>query len=102
MRFLTTLSLIFGLAVAGPALAGAPLAREATLYKNPQCDCCEGHAKYLRENGFEVKVVATHDLPLIKQRHDVPEALGGCHTILIGGYVEVGRASWRERGCQYV
>src|SRR3546814_16282990 len=39
------------------------------------------------ENGFEVKVVATHDLPLIKQRHDVPEALGGCHTILIGGYV---------------
>src|SRR3546814_10810228 len=90
MRLLTTLSLIFGLAVAGPALAGAPLAREATLYKNPQCDCCEGHAKYLRENGFEVKVVATHDLPLIKQRHDVPEALGGCHTILIGGYVVEG------------
>src|SRR3546814_17438363 len=42
------------------------------------------------ENGFEVKVVATHDLPLIKQRHDVPEALGGCHTILIGGYVVEG------------
>src|SRR3546814_6182600 len=39
------------------------------------------------ENGFELKGVATHDLPLIKQRHDVPEALGGCHTILIGGYV---------------
>src|SRR3546814_10287567 len=64
MRLLTTLSLIFGLAVAGPALAGAPLAREATLYKNPQCDCCEGHAKYLRENAFEVKVVATHDLQI--------------------------------------
>jgi hypothetical protein len=59
----------------------------ATLYKNPQCGCCEAYADYLRENGFEVKVVATHDLTLIKREHAVPEALDGCHTTLIDEYV---------------
>ncbi len=31
----------------------------ATLYKNPQCSCCEGYAAYLRQNGFEVDVKPT-------------------------------------------
>jgi hypothetical protein len=45
--------------------SGAAIALErpvATLYKNPQCSCCEEYANYLRRNGFAVKVVATHDL----------------------------------------
>ncbi|GGG52489.1 hypothetical protein GCM10010964_44550 [Caldovatus sediminis] len=65
-------------------------AGEAVLYKNPQCGCCGGHADHLRRNGFRVRVVETHDLPLIKQRHGVPEALEGCHTTLVGGYVVEG------------
>jgi len=64
--------------------------KEATLYKNPQCDCCEGYAKYLRQNGFKVTVKATHDLPLIKRRHGVSEAFEGCHTTLVDGYVVEG------------
>ena len=32
-----------------------------TLYKNPQCGCCEGYAEYMREQGYTVKVVPTHD-----------------------------------------
>ena len=72
----------------GPAKAEQPYA--ATLYKNPQCGCCEGHADYLRENGFEVTVKPTHDLPLIKRQHEVPGALEGCHTTLIDGYVVEG------------
>jgi hypothetical protein len=72
----------------GPAKAERPYA--ATLYKNPQCGCCEGHADYLRENGFEVTVKPTHDLPLIKRQHEVPGALEGCHTTLIDGYVVEG------------
>lgn len=63
----------------------------ATLYKNPQCSCCEEYAKYLRRNGYEVKVVATHDLPLIKkQAGGVSEQLEGCHTTLIDKYVVEG------------
>ena len=63
----------------------------ATLYKNPQCDCCEEYAKYLRGHGFTVKVVPTHDLSLIKkQTGGVPEKLEGCHTTLIDKYVVEG------------
>ena len=74
--------------------SGATLAddlpRDATLYKNPECGCCETYAEYLRANGFRVTVKATHSLPLIKRQHNVPEHLGGCHTTLVGGYVVEG------------
>jgi hypothetical protein len=89
MRALSILALIVGLALAAPASA-AEGAKEATLYKNPQCTCCEAYADYLRENGFDVTVVPTHDLSLIKQRHGVPAAYEGCHTMLIDGYVVEG------------
>jgi hypothetical protein len=41
----------------------------------------------LRQNGFEVTVKATDDLPLIKRKYGVAEHLEGCHTTLIDGYV---------------
>ena len=68
-----------------PAAADSKI--KATLYKNPQCSCCDGHARYLRRHGFEVAEVATHDLPLIKKQHGIPEKLEGCHTILVDNYV---------------
>lgn len=74
-------------AVQPPASADA---KEATLYKNPQCTCCDAYADYLRDNGFKVAVKPTHDLALIKRRHDVPESFEGCHTMLIDGYVVEG------------
>ncbi len=78
---------------AAAPLAGAQSPRSATLYKNPQCGCCEEHAKYLRRHGYEVTVVATHDLDRIKAEHGVPEPLYGCHTTLVGGYVVEGHVS---------
>ena len=89
MRFLSVLLLIPTLALATPAVAGES-SRQATLYKNPQCGCCEGYADYLRENGFEVTVKPTHDLPLLHRQHGVPEPLAGCHTTLVDGYVVEG------------
>lgn len=71
-------------------LYAAGPSKTATLYKNPQCGCCEDYANYLRQNGFDVKVVATHDLPLIKKEQGVPERFEGCHTTLIDGYVVEG------------
>lgn len=85
MRILTALAVAATLGLVMPATA-AEASREATLYKNPQCGCCEEYATYLRENGFRVKVVATHDLTLIKSQQNVPEPLEGCHTTLIGSY----------------
>ncbi|MPZ31337.1 MAG: CopG family transcriptional regulator [Rhodospirillales bacterium] len=65
----------------------APEARKATLYKNPQCSCCEGYADYLRGNGFDVTVKPTHDLATISTNAGVPERLQGCHSMFIDGYV---------------
>jgi hypothetical protein len=62
----------------------------ATLYKNPQCGCCEAYGDYMRDNGFTVTVKPTHDLALIKRAHGVPENFEGCHTMLIDGYVVEG------------
>ena len=69
--------------------------RSATLWKNPQCGCCEAYAEYLRENGFSVTVKPTHDLSLIKREHSVPSHLEGCHTTLIQGYVVEGHVPVR-------
>src|SRR5260370_36208082 len=60
---------------------------KATLYKNPQCSCCEGYAAYLRKNGFEVDVKPTNDLAEISSKAGVPEKLQGCHTMFVDGYV---------------
>ena len=73
-------------ALALPRLAiAAPI--QATLYKNPQCGCCEDYTAYLRKNGFVVDVKPTNDLAAISQKAGVPEDLQGCHTMFIGDYV---------------
>jgi hypothetical protein len=79
------LGAIAGALVSARAARAAPI--HATLYKTPQCGCCEGYAAYLRENGFEVDVKPTNDLADISQKAGVPEDLQGCHTTLTEGYV---------------
>jgi hypothetical protein len=93
MRTLLTLLVLMATLTGGSA--NAEEARQATLYKNPQCACCEGYADYLRDNGFEVTVQPTHDLPLLHRQHGVPDALVGCHTTLVERYVVEGHAPVR-------
>ena len=94
----TMLTLVFGGAggavliggatgVLSPSAAPAGNRGQVTLYKNPQCDCCEGYAAYLRDNGFEVKVLATNDLTVMGEKYGIPDSLQPCHISLIGGYV---------------
>ena len=61
-----------------------------TLYKNLQCSCCEDYAKFLEKQGFKVEVKPVPDLHSIDQKAGVPEALEGCHTSFIDGYVVIG------------
>jgi hypothetical protein len=61
-----------------------------TMYVNPQCGCCEGHAQYLRENGFEVTVTPTNTMSLIRKQHGIADKFEGCHIALIDGYVVEG------------
>lgn len=89
-HILKALMMAPALAVAAPVLAADGPTPSATLFKNPQCGCCEQYAEYLRSNGYEVKVIPTHDLSLIKQRQGIPSELQGCHTTLIAGYAVEG------------
>lgn len=75
------------LTIAAIPLSAAAEPIHATLYKNPQCTCCEGYAAYLRENGFEVDVKPTNDLTDISRKAGVPENIQGCHTMFVSGYV---------------
>ena len=86
--------LVGGAAFIGGATGVIPLGAEptsdggdVTLYKNPQCDCCEGYADYLRHHGFKVKAVPTNDLTVIGEKYGIPDSLQPCHISLIGGYV---------------
>jgi hypothetical protein len=82
------------LLLAASAMVFAGRARAApgavTLYKNPECTCCEGYADYLRVHGFTVKVTASNDLAEISRKAGVPPDLQGCHTAFIGDYVVEG------------
>jgi len=60
---------------------------QATLYKNPDCSCCEDYAIYLRENGFSVNVKQSDDVAEIGSKAGVPKDRKGCHTSFIDGYV---------------
>jgi hypothetical protein len=60
---------------------------QVTLYKNPECGCCEGYADYLRHNGFDVKVIPTNNLTVMGEKYGIPDSLQPCHLSLIDGYV---------------
>ena len=60
---------------------------KVTLYKNPQCDCCEAYASYLGHHGFDVKVIPTNDLTVMGEKYGITDASQPCHLSLIGDYV---------------
>ena len=83
-----------GTAVVGGAIGGiwliaepVPTRGNVTLYKNPQCGCCEGYADYLHRNGFNVTAVSTNDLTIMGQKYGIPDDMQPCHISLIGDYV---------------
>jgi hypothetical protein len=89
-RILT--GMLVAMAVPAPAFIGTQRVRagttiQAAMYKNPQCTCCESYAQYLNESGFQVEIKPTNDLAEISRNAGVPDALEGCHTMFVGGYV---------------
>ncbi len=77
-------ALALTLSLPWPALADVI---QATMYKMPQCGCCESHAAYLRKNGFAVDVKESFELSQISAEAGIPPELEGCHTIFVDGYV---------------
>src|SRR4051794_7089642 len=80
-------------AVIGAAMLpgrAAMASTRAVLFKNPECGCCEGHAAYLRQQGFDLEVRDVGNLDQLSREAGVPDELQGCHLIRIDGYVVEG------------
>lgn len=59
----------------------------ATLYKSPNCLCCQEYTKYLEKNtGVSIDVVDVPDLAKTKEKYNVPREVESCHTMDIGEY----------------
>ena len=66
-----------------------------TVYKSPQCGCCEGWIDHVHELGFATKVIHPDDLYGIKKRLNIAQNMQSCHTavtpdgLIIEGHVPV-------------
>lgn len=64
----------------------------ATVYFQPNCDCCKEYMKYLEQNGISVKrnQISLEELRAKKEELGVPAGAAACHTMTIGDYVVEG------------
>jgi hypothetical protein len=83
-------SVVFASLLLGSGAVFADENKDVTLYKTPQCGCCEGYADYLRQNGFTVTVKPTHDLAAMSRDAGIPDEFQGCHLSMVDGYVVSG------------
>nr|WP_137678162.1 DUF411 domain-containing protein [Parerythrobacter lutipelagi] len=79
------------LAPAFLALAACTSAVQAatyTMFRDPNCGCCEHWAKHVRtELETEVTQQVTADMAAVKTDRGVPRQLWSCHTMVVDGYV---------------
>jgi len=71
----------------GSATASAGTA--VTVYKDPDCKCCDKYVQYLEKNGYTVKAFNEGNMDAIKKRYGTWRA-SSCHTALIDGYAVEG------------
>jgi hypothetical protein len=57
------------------------------VHKDPNCGCCTGWVRHLKDAGFAVTVEETRDLQPVRKRLGVPADLAACHTAEVDGYV---------------
>ncbi|SRR6266508_6226466 len=67
-----------------PAEAESPA---ILVHKDPNCSCCAGWVRHLKEVGFAVRVEETTNLQPVRKRLGVPADLAACHTAEVNGYV---------------
>jgi hypothetical protein len=68
----------------------AAIARLATMYRSPTCDCCGEYAAYLESAGWTVQIEETDETTRIKQERGIPQSAWSCHTMVVGEYAVEG------------
>ena len=79
-----------GLAAAFLVLQRHPVEAESSailVHKDPNCSCCTGWVRHLKDAGFAVTAQETTDLQPVRKRLGVPADLAACHTAEVDGYV---------------
>lgn len=70
------------------ACSGAAQAASYTMFKDPNCGCCDHWADHVRDGmETEVTVTASADMVAIKDENAVPGDLRSCHTMVVDGFV---------------
>lgn len=82
--------LVFGGSSSNINLAEKYGVKDITIYKSPNCGCCDIYAANMRNYGLNVDVVNKNDMDLIKEKYNVPSSLLSCHTSIIGEEVVEG------------
>lgn len=57
------------------------------VHKDPNCSCCAGWVRHLKDAGFAVRIEETTNLRPVRKRLGVPADLAACHTAEVNGYV---------------
>ena len=83
-------------------LAACSVAAQAasyTMFRDPNCGCCEAWAAHVREElSAEIAVQNSADMAAIKDREGVPGELRSCHTMIVDGYVIEGHVPAADIG----
>lgn len=86
------------LSIAWPGITLAQTKPQVEVWKTPTCGCCHDWIAHLQASGFQVTAHDLSETAKAERRHSLgmPQALGSCHTALVGGYVLEGHVPARE------
>ena len=86
------------LGLAWPGLGSAQAKPQVEVWKSPTCGCCHDWISHMEANGFQLHVRDVSEVAKAAQRRSLgmPQALGSCHTAVVGGYVLEGHVPARE------
>ena len=63
-----------------------PVSKQITIWRDPNCSCCDAYADYMEENGYEVTRIDDRNFDKTSISVGVPEQGLGCHLAKIDGY----------------
>ncbi|MSU90812.1 metal-binding protein [Rhodobacteraceae bacterium 2CG4] len=75
-----------GNAAVTPAEATVPADRQMTIWRDPNCGCCDVYADYMEENGYQVTRIDDRAFDKRSIAAGVPERGLGCHLAQVDGY----------------
>ena len=74
------------LATTAPAQESGLASKQMTIWRDPNCGCCDAYAEYMEENGYDVMRVDDRNFGKTSISVGVPAQGLGCHLAEVNGY----------------